>query len=146
MVIPGCPDRASFNSAAGSTIPDWNSAGPWRWELTRRGRANFSGCPGDAQESNVILRAGFSIFPATEELELGFIFKRQYWGSGYATEAAQSLLSWLFQSRPDIDHAIALAYADNRASIRVLEKIGMRPTGERTVDGVKCTFYRADRE
>jgi ribosomal-protein-alanine N-acetyltransferase len=89
-------------------------------------------------------RAGFGWFPETDELELGYSFKRALWGRGYATEAAQALLDWIYKAKP-IDHVIGFAVAEHAASRRVLEKAGMSLTGIRDVDGIPNAFYRHDR-
>jgi Acetyltransferase (GNAT) domain len=31
------------------------------------------------------------------ETELGYSFKREYWGKGYATEVSQTLVKWIFE-------------------------------------------------
>lgn len=93
----------------------------------------------------LIGRAGFSVFAPTGELELGFVLRREWWGRGYATECARALLAWLFRERPQITHVIAFTQMQNLASKRVLEKIGMIPTGTRLVDGVGYDFYQLKR-
>jgi RimJ/RimL family protein N-acetyltransferase len=88
-------------------------------------------------------RAGFGWFPETDELELGYSFKRALWGQGYATEAARALLDWIYKVKP-FDHVIGFAVAEHAASRRVLEKAGMLFTGIRDVDGIPNAFYRHD--
>ncbi|HZH53861.1 MAG TPA: GNAT family N-acetyltransferase [Microvirga sp.] len=89
-------------------------------------------------------RAGFGRFAETGELELGYSFMRPLWGQGYATEAAAALLDWVYRAQP-VDHVIGFAVAGNRASRRVLEKVGMSFTGLREVEGIPNAFYRHDR-
>ena len=89
-------------------------------------------------------RAGFGWFPATDEIELGYSFRRAVWGHGYATEAAQALLDWIYRAKP-VDHVIGFAVAEHAASRRVLEKAGMSFTGVRDVDGIPNAFYRHER-
>ena len=97
----------------------------------------------DAQ-GRFVGRAGFGLFDETGELELGYSFKRAYWGQGYATEAASALLTWIYEVRP-LDHVIGFAVADHWASRRVLEKIGMMFTHVRDLNGIPNAFYRNDR-
>jgi ribosomal-protein-alanine N-acetyltransferase len=58
------------------------------------------------------------------EIELAWHVKRELWGRGLAPEAAAACRDWAF------DHAgsrlISLIRPENRQSIRVAEKIGMR--------------------
>lgn len=89
-------------------------------------------------------RAGFNRFEGTGELEIGYSFKREFWGQGYATEAADALLAWIYRTT-SLDHVIGFAVADHMASRRVLEKIGMTLTGVRHLNGIPNAFYRHDR-
>ena len=89
-------------------------------------------------------RAGFGRFDETGGLELGYSLMRPFWGQGYATEAATALLSWIYGAAP-VDHVLGFAVADHVASRRVLEKIGMRFTGLRDLNGIPNAFYRHDR-
>ena len=63
-----------------------------------------------------------------DAISLGYWIARDYWGQGFATEAARALLS---QARA-IGHrdVVAHHFEDNPASGRVLRKIGFRPTGD----------------
>ena len=65
---------------------------------------------------------------ATREAEFGYWIGRPYWGAGYATEALSTLVDHVFATF-DIDRARAAAMPDNRASIRVQEKVGFRYVG-----------------
>ena len=61
-------------------------------------------------------------------VELGYWIARPYWGNGYATEAARSLLSvaqMLGHRQINASH-----FLDNPASGRVLTKLGFKPTGK----------------
>ncbi len=65
---------------------------------------------------------------ATREAEFGYWIGRPYWGAGYATEALSALVDHVFATA-DVDRARAAAMPDNRASIRVQEKVGFRYVG-----------------
>ncbi len=58
------------------------------------------------------------------ETALGWHYGVRYWGSGYATEAARALL-YIGFAIGDVAEIYADCFADNLASIRVMEKIGM---------------------
>ena len=62
-------------------------------------------------------------------------------GRGLATEAARTVLTWL-RDRPDIVRVWAVTDPPNAASIRVLERLGMRLERQGEVDGVDRLFYR----
>jgi len=63
--------------------------------------------------------------PLDKNAELGYCFARLFWGKGYATEAAQQLLKVGFEVL-GAHRIIATCDPRNLASVRVLEKIGMR--------------------
>ncbi len=56
--------------------------------------------------------------------ELGYVLDKPFWGHGYATEAAGALLSLAFDQL-ELHRVYARAAVENRASQRVLEKLGM---------------------
>lgn len=66
-----------------------------------------------------------------EELEVGYLITRPYWGQGLATEAAIAIRDWGLREL-NRERLISLIYPANLASIRVAEKNGM--TYERQVE------------
>lgn len=65
---------------------------------------------------------------ADAKAELGYALARDYWGQGYATEAASASVDFGFQSMR-LHRIQAGCVAANTGSARVLEKIGMKPEG-----------------
>lgn len=57
--------------------------------------------------------------------ELGYMIHRSHWGKGYASEAASGLLEYASNAL-SLSNVIAVTSANNIASMRVLEKAGMR--------------------
>jgi ribosomal-protein-alanine N-acetyltransferase len=66
--------------------------------------------------------------PEAREADLGYEMDPRYWGQGYATEAARALLAFGFRDL-GLHRIWSWCIADNVASARVLEKIGMRREG-----------------
>ena len=60
--------------------------------------------------------------------DMGYVFDPQYWGRGYCTEAAGALLEFGLRDL-NLHRIYATCDPDNRASARVMEKIGMRYEG-----------------
>ena len=60
-----------------------------------------------------------------DEADLGFIFARNVWGMGYATEAARAMVRVGFEQL-GIRRIFSTCDAANVASARVLEKAGLR--------------------
>jgi RimJ/RimL family protein N-acetyltransferase len=63
------------------------------------------------------------------EVDLGFRILRRYWNQGLATEAAAEALRMGFELY-GLERIVGRAMKDNRASHRVLEKLGMVRAGE----------------
>ncbi|HEX2220967.1 MAG TPA: GNAT family N-acetyltransferase [Candidatus Limnocylindria bacterium] len=78
------------------------------------------------------------------EVELAYLLRRDRWGHGYAAEAAAAALRVAFDDI-GLGRVIALAYPENRASIRVMEKIGMRRDGTQHAYGRELVRFVAER-
>jgi RimJ/RimL family protein N-acetyltransferase len=59
------------------------------------------------------------------QAEVGWAFDPAHQGRGYATEAVQEALRICFEDL-GVRRVVALAFADNGPSLRVMEKVGMR--------------------
>ena len=62
---------------------------------------------------------------ALPEVDLGFAFLPEFWGQGYASEAAAAVLTFA-QTTLGLQRVVAITNPDNERSIRVLEKLGLR--------------------
>jgi RimJ/RimL family protein N-acetyltransferase len=63
--------------------------------------------------------------PPRTEAGLGYVFDPAYGGHGYATEAVTAMVAHAFD-RLGVRRITAGCFADNLASVRILEKLGMR--------------------
>jgi RimJ/RimL family protein N-acetyltransferase len=59
------------------------------------------------------------------EVSLGYRLRRAAWGLGYATEGVRALIREGF-TELDVQRVVATTYQDNLASIRVMEKAGLK--------------------
>ena len=91
-------------------------------------------------ESTPIGWAGLQPLDGSSDIEIGYGFGRAAWGRGFATEAARAILRWGFAVCA-LHRIVAVAYPDNDASHRVMEKLGMRYEGMRLVYGVDSVCY-----
>jgi RimJ/RimL family protein N-acetyltransferase len=116
--IGGAPQDSTQAAAALEHMRwHWAEHGFGRWALERASDGAFLGFCG----------VGFpTTFPelATRP-EIGWRLGRQYWGNGYATEAAIAARDHFFTTFP-YSELISIAHPDNIASHRVMRKIGMR--------------------
>ena len=80
----------------------------------------------------VIGTVGISRYPdrllAPGDAELGYRFAHAFWGRGFATEAAAVTCNDAF-AQFDVAQVIAYVDPNNAASVRVVQKIGMRQDG-----------------
>jgi RimJ/RimL family protein N-acetyltransferase len=98
-----------------------------------------------AADGSVVGDAGFGLFEATGDVELGYTFARRAWGNGYASEAAAACLAAGLAGL-GVSRIIAVADAENVASHRVAERIGMRRDGEIQAHGRPHLLFAAERE
>jgi aminoglycoside 6'-N-acetyltransferase len=93
--------------------------------------------PGEWYQVAIVLKTSLELigdctFQVSEEdgqqAKIGYTLARPYQGSGYATEAVTGLLHYLFGDLK-LHRVIALCDVENFASIRLLERIGMRREG-----------------
>ncbi|MBA3715650.1 MAG: GNAT family N-acetyltransferase [Pyrinomonadaceae bacterium] len=59
------------------------------------------------------------------DVDLGYCLARECWGRGYATEGARASLRYGFEEL-QLEQIYGVIAPDNTASLRVLEKLGMR--------------------
>lgn len=64
----------------------------------------------------------------TEGLEIGFLFKSEYWNKGFATEASNAIIQYA-QSHFGSVKMVALIDPQNNASRRTLNKLGFETAG-----------------
>lgn len=88
---------------------------------------------------------GLRYTAARDEYDLGFRFFRKYWNQGYATEAARASLHLGF-TKYNLKKVVGRAAAANVASVRVLEKVGMRRQGAFDFEGRAGVLYAIEQE
>ncbi len=76
-------------------------------------------------ESGRVIGACDLSFIESNDVDLGYMLDIDAWGKGYATEIALALIDAAFFDLR-AERVISTVDVNNRASIRVLEKIGMR--------------------
>jgi RimJ/RimL family protein N-acetyltransferase len=76
-------------------------------------------------------------------IELSYVLARQFWGRGYAVEAGEAAMTYAFEAFK-IPRLISLIHPDNRASIRVAQKLGERFEREIEFNGRTILVYGRD--
>lgn len=110
-----------------SKYKDYKTNGYGRWAVIDKESSAFLGWCGLKYHEE-----GFT--------DIGFRFHRKYWGFGYATESAKAVIDYGFESL-DLSEIIGRSAQDNLASIRVLEKIGLKYWKKDFCDGISNSLY-----
>ena len=85
------------------------------------------------KESNKLIgRCGIQnkIIQGKDEIELGYLLSKDYWGYGFASESAKAVIDYAFHDL-QFKRVVAVIDPANHRSIKVAERIGM--TKEKTV-------------
>ena len=80
-----------------------------------------------------------------DEVDLGYRFKKKFWGKGFATEAAKAVLAYGFENL-NLPKIQAKAMQANEASIEVMKKIGMKFITNKNFDAHCGVLYEITRE
>jgi ribosomal-protein-alanine N-acetyltransferase len=94
----------------------------------------------------VVGSCGFSYIAALSEIDFGYVFAREHWGRGFATEAARAAFRDGFE-RLGFEEVTANTDVEHSVSRRVLEKLGFEYRGPRRYEGDEAdsAFYTARR-
>jgi RimJ/RimL family protein N-acetyltransferase len=109
-------DRAAIDAWVAVVRRHWRERGFGPWVVELPGQASLIGVVGLSQ-----LRFALPFAPA---VEAAWRLARAYWGNGYAYEAARAAIDEGF-GRLGLDEIVAFTVPANRASRRIMEKLGM---------------------
>jgi len=109
-------------------IPQYALYDHGRWAVHIRSNLEFLGW------------CGLKYRAELNEIDLGYRFKKDGWGKGYATEAAWASIQYGFE-KIGLQRIVARAEIDNIGSWKVLEKCGMTYIGDEEVDGYPVKTY-----
>ena len=123
--------REEAEDALTKMIAFWEQRGFGRWAVVNKATAHMVGL------------SGFRLMEDTPELF--YAFAKDVWGLGLATESAKACLRYGFEEL-GFDRIIAACRHANAASIRVMEKIGMRYEKDITYQGVEAVCYAITRD
>jgi len=117
--FPGLLSEEESNASAKLFAEHIQKYGWGFWAASLRETDEFIGLIG---LQNVYFKAPFnSLIPA---VEIGWRLGFNHWGKGYATEGAKAALEYGFKMLK-LNEIVSFTASQNRASQRVMEKIGM---------------------
>ncbi|MDH4306149.1 MAG: GNAT family N-acetyltransferase [Acidimicrobiia bacterium] len=116
-----------------------------------RARATLAGPPGEKWGSFLVTRAtdaavvGSCLVDAADgELDISYQLLPEFWGHGYAREAVLAVLDWIWHET-DAGHVVAVTRADNAASVKLLQVVGMSMESEFEDHGAWFIRFHLDR-
>ena len=98
----------------------------------------------ELETARLVGRVGFHNPDGWPAFELGWTIGKNWWGKGYATEAAKRCLQYAFEEM-NREHVISLIDPENVNSIRVAERLGEKLEGEAEVGGYRMLVYGISR-
>ncbi len=113
-------------------VGHWQLRGYGHWAVEEKSSGRLMG------------RIGFFNPAGWPGFELGWTLGREFWGKGYATEGARRAHKYAFEEM-DRDHVISLIQPDNKASIKVAERLGEKLEGQTQVFDHEVLIYGIDR-
>jgi RimJ/RimL family protein N-acetyltransferase len=141
-------DREVLRYLGGGPEP-WDRGRSWRHMAFQMGHWHLTGVglwAVELRESGVFVgMIGFAAPECWPGFELAWTLARRFWSHGYATEGARGALAHAFNGLKK-DRIISLIHPENRASIRVAERIGERLQDRINHLGREMLCYGLDRE
>lgn len=111
-----------------TNYPNYKRDGYGRWAVCNQETDEFLGWCGlrKSQDSG--------------QVDIGFRFYKKHWGKGYASAATKLCVNFGFNTL-QLEQIVGNAYAENKASIRVLEKCGFIFQKNDLYDDKEAVFY-----
>jgi RimJ/RimL family protein N-acetyltransferase len=97
----------------------------------------------ELQTQRFVGRVGLHYPEGWPDRELGWTLCRQFWGQGFASEAARAAAEYAFRGL-NWPHLISLIAPGNARSVKVAERLGSKPAGTVAERGVVHVVYRLD--
>jgi RimJ/RimL family protein N-acetyltransferase len=113
-------------------LEQYETNGIGRLAIIEKSTKKFIGWSGLKYEEN--LRKEFKYY------DIGYRLKENFWGKGYATEAALASLNYGFKDLK-LNEIGAAADVNHIASNTILKKTGMQRLGNFTFEGELCNWY-----
>jgi RimJ/RimL family protein N-acetyltransferase len=90
-------------------------------------------------------RSGLKYWPQFDETEVGWVLHPDFWGRGFATEAGRACLDWGFRDL-DVPYITAMIVPDNARSLRVAQRLGMKPLRPDHLNDISVIVHAVDRK
>ena len=132
--LGGIRDEEQTSEYLSRNLDHWAEHGFGVWALRERGASGFIG--------RAILR--YLPLEGVSEVEIGFALYPRVWGRGLATEVAEACAALAWRGL-GVDSLVGVTTPGNRASQRVLLKVGLHYEREIVMEATRYFLYRANR-
>ena len=88
---------------------------------------------------------GLRFIEESGDVELLYGLKPTHWGKGYATEASRAVLKRAFEAHK-LEQVLAITDFPNKASVRLMERLGMQFVERSIANGLETLTYAISRE
>ncbi len=99
-----------------------------RWAIHLKSNSEFIGW------------CGLKYLVETDEIDLGYRLMQEYWGKGYAFEAAKHTVDYGF-THLKLKTIVGRAHIENTASLKILQKVGLQFIKDEVVDNCPVKTY-----
>lgn len=130
---PEPPQRDRVERLIAQQLAHWDEHGYGWWALELR------------ETPGLIGWCGLQFLSDFAKVEVAYLLGRDYWGRGLATEAARAAVHFGFVDL-GLECIVGIAHVDNRASQRVITKLGMTLVEPRRLWDIECYWYELPRE
>jgi RimJ/RimL family protein N-acetyltransferase len=128
------PDRDAVWHAMAGNVGCWTLTGVGPWSVVERASGELVG------------RAGLWNEPGWPGVEVVWFIGRPWWGRGYATEAGEAAIAWVFNARPDLTEVVSVIAEANVRSSRVAERLGMHVARSEILHGAPKNVHAISRD
>lgn len=112
-----------------NNYPDYKINGFGRWAVVDKQTNEYTGW------------CGLKLLKDLNQVDLGYRFYQKHWNKGYATETGKACIRWGF-NRLNLNEIVGRAMKENIASIKVLEKCGMKYWKDEDFDEHPAVVYK----
>ena len=123
----------------------------WVFDVVQSSRSTFQDaqyglwCAESRADGSFVGLVGLRVTAGADEPQLLYALDPASWHRGAATEASTAVVDYAFDVL-DFTELLASTDPPNKASIRVMERLGMRFLEAARAGGMPIVFYRIDRD
>lgn len=115
------------------TLTDYGNSPLGRWGIFDVPTQDFIG---------MCLARSFKYIP--DQVEIGYVLAKKYWGKGIASEVSKALVAFCFK-HTNTNQVVAVTDLKNIGSQKVLEKAGLKRLKDLKRDNEELAYFRIER-